>query len=302
MNTPDKIELLRRRTFSEVIGDMFTFIRLNLALILKVHFLLSLPIIILTAGIFVLLFRDHFSLVRTMSSGVFQDSVAFWDDFKTTAVDSMFSMFAVMPVSINTYIIMDRYSRSTTGQVSFEDVWTVFKRKYMPVMIAKLIVAPIMFFTGILLFLPGIAFFTLFLCVELLIIQHGYGIFKAIGRSASIMSKFFWTPFLFCLLFSITYFIFIGLMQFPVMILESVTDLTTGRIDPDSIWSIIAISLRTFNTILGYVVYTIPTVGLSILYFSLREKASLASIMDRIRGIGMEKKITNAYSQGDEQY
>ncbi len=298
----ERIELLRRRTFSEVVGDAFTFIRLNLAVILKVHFLLSLPIIIVTAAIFVLVFRDQFSLVRTISSGVFVDTVAWREGFSRFAVSQLFSMFAMMPVSINTFIIIDRYSQSSTGVVTFEEVAKVAWRKYLPVAIAKLIMAPIVFFSGMLLLLPGIAFYTLFLCVEMLMIQHNFGIFKAISRSSSIMSRFFWTPFLFNLVFLLVYFIFIGMMQLPVMLLEEVTHLSTGMIDPDSIWSIVAMSLRTFNTILGYAIYTIPTVGMGVMYYSLRERASQASIMDRIRSIGIEKQRTNQFSHGEEQY
>jgi hypothetical protein len=302
MSNPDKIVLLRRRTFGEVVGDAFGFIRLNLAVILKVHFLLSLPVIIVTAAVFVLLFRDHFSLIGQLSSGVFEDSVAFRDDMTNFAVARLFTMFAIMPVSINTFVLMDRYSKSATGVVTFEEVWTVAKRKYLPVMLAKLIVAPIIFFTGLLLFLPGIAFFTLFLCVELLIIQHNFGVFKAIGRSASVMSRFFWLPFLYNLVFLVMYLLFVGLMTIPVAILESVTELTTSRIDPGNVWSLVAISLRTFNTVLSYLVYTIPTVAMGMLYFSLRERASQASIMERIRSIGMEKQKRNEFSLGDEQY
>ena len=295
MSTTESIVLLRRRSFGEVVGDTFAFIRLNLAVILKVHFLLSLPIIIVTAAIFVLLFRDHFSLIRTLSSGVFVDSIAFRDDMSNFAVSRLFSMFAMMPVSVNTFLIIDRYSKSATGKVTFEEVTALAWRKYLPVMIAKLLIAPIIFFTGMFLILPGIAFFTLFMCVELLIIQHNFGIFKAIGRSAGIMSRFFWMPFLFNLVFLGVYLLFVGLMQLPVMVLEEVTNLTTGRIDPDSFWSIAAMSLRTFNTILGYITYTIPTVGMGVMYFSLREKASQASIMDRIRSIGMEKTKKNEH-------
>jgi hypothetical protein len=302
MSTTEKIVLLRRRSFGEVVGDSFAFIRLNLAVILKVHFLISLPIIIVTAALFVLLFRDHFSLIRTLSSGVFVDSVAFRDDMSNFAVARLFSLFAMMPVSINTFLILDRYSKSETGVVTFEEVTALAWRKYLPLMISKLIMAPIIFFSGMFLILPGIAFFTLFMCVEMLIIQHNYGIFKAISRSSSIMSRFFWTPFLFNLVFLGVYLLFVALMQLPVVVLEQATDLTTEMIDPDSFWSIAAMSLRTFNTILGYVTYTIPTVAMGVLYFSLREKASQASIMERIRNIGLEKNTKNEFSLGDEQY
>jgi hypothetical protein len=302
MSATERIELLRRRTFGEVVGDAFAFIRLNLAVIMKVHFLLSLPIIIVTAAVFVLVFRDHFSLIRTMSAGVFVDSVAFRDEMSTFAVARLFSLFAVMPVSTNTLLIMDRYSKSATGVVTFEEVWGVAKRKYLPLMLAKLVMAPINFFTGLVFLFPGIAFFTLFLCVEMLIIQHNFGVFKAIGRSSAIMTRFFWMPFLAALVFLGVYALFIALMQLPVKLLEEATDITTGRVDPDSIWSMAVMGLRAFNTVLSYVVYTIPTAAFGVLYFSLREQASQTTMMERIRSIGMEKQKKNAFSLGDEQY
>ncbi len=191
----ERIELLRKRSFGEVVGDTFAFIRLNLAVILKVHFLFSLPVILVTAGIFLLLFRDHFSLLHTIDSGPFEDSIAFRDDFTNSAVSIFFSMMAMIPVSTTTFLIVDRYYHSPTGKVTFEDVVAIAKRKYLLVLAAKLVIAPIIFFTSLILVLPGLAFFTLFMCVELLIIQHNYGIFKAIGKSSNIMTKFFWSPF-----------------------------------------------------------------------------------------------------------
>lgn len=298
----ERIELLRKRTFGEVIGDTFTFIRLNLAVILKVHFLLSLPIIILTAGLFLLLFRDYFSLLHTIDSGPFEDSVAFREDWERRFVSMMFSLMAILPISTNTFLIVDRYYRSSTGKVSFEEVLAVAKRKFLPVMAAKLIMAPIIFFTGLILLLPGLAFFTLFLCVELLIIQHNFGIFKAIGKSSSIMTRFFWSPFLYNLLFLLVYIIFTALMQLPIDILQTAAGLSTETIDMDGPWSIVALAFRTFNTIAGYVLYTIPTVGMALTYYHIRETSSQSTIMERIRSIGVEKSKSTEYRLGDEQY
>lgn len=302
MATQERIELLQRRSFGEIVGDTFTFIRLNLGVLLKVHFLLSLPMVIVTAAVFVLLFRDHFSLIGTVSSGVFEDAVAFRDDVENFMVARLFSMFAVMPVSINTFLVVDRYYRSPDGVVKFEDVSKLALRKYLKVMLAKLIIAPIIFFTGLLLFFPGLAFFTLFLCVEMLIIQHDFGVFKAIGKSSSIMTQHFWNPFLLNFCFITVYLIFIGLMQVPVLVLEQMQDLTVEQVDPDSAWSIAAISFRTFNTILSYVLYTIPTVSMAMMYYSIRERSSQGRIMERIRSIGSPKVKSNAFGLGDEQY
>lgn len=298
----ERIELLRKRGFGEVVGDTFAFIRLNLAVIIKVHFLFSLPVIIVTAGLFLLLFRDYFSLLHAIDTGPFEDSIAFRDNFTGGAVSLLFSMMAMIPVSITTFLIVDRYYHSPTGKVSFDDVVAIAKRKYLPVLAAKLLVAPIIFFTGLILVLPGLAFFTLFMCMELLIIQHNFGVFKAIGKSSNIMTRFFWTPFLNNLLFLLVYVIFTSLMKIPVGILENALELTTTTIDLDSPWTIVVLALKTFNTILGFILYTIPTVAMALMYYSIRETASKATIMERVRAIGTEKKKSPEYRLGDEQY
>jgi hypothetical protein len=61
-------------------------------------------------------------------------------------------------------------------------------------------------------------------------------------------------------------------------------------------------ALRTFNTILGYVIYAIPTVVIGIQYFSVREELSKGRIMERIKGIGLPKTKERDYQLGDEQY
>lgn len=298
----ERIELLRRRKFGEIVGDTFTFIRLNLAVILKVHFLLSLPIIILTATLFVLLFRNHFSLLHTLDAGPFVDSIAWREDQLNGLVSLLFSTMALMPVSINTFLIVDRYYHSPTGKVSFEEVVAIAKRKYLPVLAAKLLLAPIIFFTGLILVLPGIGFYTLFLCVELLIIQHHFSVFKAIGRSSGIMSRHFWAPYLYNLLFLVVYMVFTTLMRIPGSILEEATHLTTTTIDLGSPWSIATMAFKAFNSIAGFILYTIPTVAMALMYYSIREMASQATIMERIRAIGVEKKSQPEFHRGDEQY
>ncbi len=302
MANTEKLELLRRRKPSEIIGDAFTFIRVNLAILLKVHFLVSLPMILVIAAGFLLLFRDQFSLLTTIQSGPFVDAIAVRDSASRYMVSVMFSMLATMPISINTYAIVDVYSRKEDGAVTFEEVWGVLKKKFLPLLGLKVVTAIMIFSAGLFLFIPGLIIYSFLVCAELLIIQHGYGVFKAIGRSFSTMYKVFWDHIWLNILFLAVFVMFGFLMGLPVTLLESMAGFTTGTIDIDSPWTIMAMALRTFNTILSYVIYTIPTVVMAIQYFTIREKLSKASIVERINKIGLEKSKINEYALGDEQY
>jgi hypothetical protein len=312
-NSP-RLELLRRRTFGEIVGDTFAFIRLNLAVILKTHFLISLPIILVTAAIFLLLFRDYFTLLRTIEHGPFIDTTHEQDVWITRLVMGTFSLLAITPISINTFAVVACYQRSSTGVVTFEEVWQVVRRKYLLVFLAKIIIAFIVILSGIFLLVPTFMFYTFFLCVELLIIQHNFSPFKAIGHSTNIMSKYFWMPLLVNLLFLLVFSLLTGfgfqnifggngIMELPIYLLDSVTNYTTTVRDENGVMTIVFLSLRTFNLIAGYILYTIPTVASAILYYSIREKLSQANIMDRIRNIGLEKKKkVNEFQLADEEY
>ena len=71
MENSKQLNLLKARNFGEKISDAFSLIRINLGVMLKAQFLISLPIIIVTAALFVLVFRDYFSLLSSIESGPF---------------------------------------------------------------------------------------------------------------------------------------------------------------------------------------------------------------------------------------
>lgn len=302
MANTEKINLLKRRSFSETVGDAFTFIRTNLAILIKVNFLISLPLILIIAGAFLLLFRDHFSLLSTIQSGPFVDSIAMRDSFTTYMVSMLFSMLATIPVSISTYAVFDVYSRKEDGIVKFEEVAAVLKRKFLPLLGFKIVMAIAMVISGFFAIIPAFVIYSFLLCSELLIIQHDYGVFKAINKSFSIVNKVFWDVVWLNFLFLLVFVLFGVLMGLPVSLLESMSGFATGTIDLDSPLTIVAMALRTFNTILSYVIYVIPTAVMGIQYYTIRERLSKESIVERINSIGLEKTKKNEFQLGDEQY
>lgn len=297
----EELKLLKNRTGGERLADTLNFLRINLGILIRTHFLLSLPVIIVTAALFVVLFPDYFSLLGTIGTGPFQDTIAERTERTQTFIELLFSTFAVMPIGINTLIVFDQYARNNGAPVKFEGVWASFKRHFLKLYIAKVLMAIVIGFASLLLIIPGLVFYNLFLLTEMLILQNGFSIGKAIGRSTSVMSTAFWTPFW----TNLGFFLIMGAaalaMAGMVPLFEWIASLLVMDIREGSFLSILGISIGIFNTILGYMLYMLPSAGAGIQYFTLREEIGRTNITQRIRAIGTDEVPVHQL-RADEEY
>lgn len=313
-----KLNLNKNRTFGEKLGDTFNFARLNAGVFLQVQFFISLPIIILFAGIFYLLFTDYFSLLGTIDSGVFIDDVSRRrENWSWFIQNILFPAVAVLPVSATTFIIVDRYEQSESGKLTFQEVTKAIGKQLPKLMAAKLIMLPMILFLMLTVLLPEeigfkiffavllaplcIIMYTLFTCVELLILQHQYPIFRALSYSSKIIMRYFWASFGSNIVILIIYLFLTFAMEFPALVLDTLEGITIFDIDLDSFWSLFASALRGFSSIAGFLLFAFVSINASIQYFSFKEQNNRTNIMDRIRTIGEELPAENIYAE-DEQY
>ncbi|HHG85822.1 MAG TPA: hypothetical protein ENJ82_13830 [Bacteroidetes bacterium] len=320
MENSKQLNLPKVRTFGEKFSDSFKFIRINLSVLLRAHFVVSLPIIVLTAGFFVLVFRDHFSLLQTIESGPFADSIVMRDNFTRFGVFTVFAYLAVIPVSIVTMSILDVFVKGNGEKADFALVMANLKKKYFRLFLLKLLISPLAILCAfliflpmgpalsgfnvalaILLFIPGLIFYNLFICADLLVFQHDYAIGLAISRTWAIMSRNFWTALPTSAGIMLLYFVFCLMLMIPLEILELIKGMTSGYVAPDSFWGIFLVTLRGFNTLLSLSLFSLPVVMAGIEYFTIRETNSRAGIMERIRLIGVSEEKQNVYAE-EEQY
>ena len=318
MESTERLNLNLSRTFSEKLGDTFKFIRLNAGVLLQTHLFISLPLIILSAGLLFLLFRDYFSLISTVDSGIFIDEVRFRRENYSWAIQNLlFPALAVLPVSANTLLVMNLYEKKKGEKVTFQEVWKQVPKQFTRVMLAKLVMLPIILFAqfpvlfpdddGAKIFLAlffgivGMIFYTLFSCVEMLILQHDYPIFKAMGRSSKIMNRFFWPTLGLHVVILIVYLFMTFAMEFPAMIIDTLEGISVLDMDMDGFWPIFSSALRAFSGIAGFLLFTIPAATVGINYFSIKEQTNRSNIMERIQSIGVVQQPEDIYAE-DEQY
>lgn len=297
----ERLELLRGRSYAETLSDTFAFVRLNLAVLLKANFLIALPFILGFAAIYVLAFRDYFSLVTSIESGPFVTALSVEEQFDELLVYWTFQFLAAAPVSIVTLIVVHLYAGSGGEPVTVAAVWNVFRKRFLAIFIAKLIMMPFIVLPGFILFAPGVAFYTLFLVVEMLMLQHQYPVFRAIQRSARLMTQNFWTAFGVSATMLGLYVVISLMMAVPLNLLELSEQIGIDFSDRESAWGIAMIAFRGFITIAGYLLFLVPATAVGIQYFSLKERMARSGIMQRIRMIGQAEAKEDIYLE-DEQY
>lgn len=306
------------RNFSEKLGDTFKFIRLNAGVLLQTHLFISLPIIILTAGLFFVLFREYFSLISTIDSGIFIDEVTYRrENYSWVLQNILFPAMAVLPVSANTLLVMHLYDKHPDKKLTFQDVWKAAPRQLTRLMLAKLVMLPIILiaefpvifpeediakiFLAVFFSIVGLIFYTLFSCVEMLMLQHDYTVFKAMGRSSKIMNRFFWPTLGLNLVILVVYLFMTFAMEFPALIIDTLEGVSVLDMDMDGFWPIFSQALRAFSGIAGFLLFTIPAATIGLNYFSIKEQTNRSNIMERIKSIGVAPKPEDIYTE-DEQY
>lgn len=318
MISKELLNLNQTRSFGEKLGDSFAFVRLNAAVLLQTHLLVSLPIIIVIAAVFFLLFNGYFSLLDIVDSGPFFDEVA--DRFNSNSwfvQTILFPAFAVIPISANTLLVMNVYEQSGKDTLTFNDIRPELK-KLPRLLLTKLIMLPIMFFPFLLL-IPtmeegarivlvilligpiALIFYTLLTCAELLVLQHQYPPFKAIGRSFSVMGKHFWPSYGVHIVIVGLYLITTALLETPAWVADNLEGVAVLDWDMDDFWAGFGKALHAFSALAGYLLYMLPPITAGIVYFSIKEQVQRKNIMERINLIGVEEQPENIYTE-DEQY
>lgn len=318
MVSTERLELSKSRTFGEKLGDSFTFLRLNAGILLKTHLLLTIPLVLLVAGIFLLVFQDYFSLLDTIETGPFQDSVADRANSDVWFVQNLLFPSLVMSlVSLNSLLVFHLYERNPGQTLTFQNVLSAARKHYPKLLLAKLalfiaifgpqllvlaadyIVVRVLF--SLLLGLISLVFYNLATCTELLILQHNYSPAKAINKSYAVMQRNFFDGLWVNGVTLLIFFLLSIAMQIPTWILENWQEIGLGEMNAGSSFELFAAILTAFSTLIGYLLFTLPASAAGILFFSIKERTNRAGIMERIQSLGVSEPQENIYLE-DEQY
>lgn len=297
----EKIDVHRWREFGEELVTVFSFIRLNLGGILQSLLFIAGPFLLLVAVGFVFLFEDYFSLSMEATESPFVDDTGLEGWAMGKLVRYAFSFLAYAFVSLVMFEYVYLYAASRTGDVPLKMVWTRFRKDFFKVMLAKIIMLPMIAISAFCLAFPGMFMYSALGGAEMAIIQERANPFEAIGKSFSLMGKYFWgTVLLVFVLFMMEGFIGLLFAQVP-NVLGFLKDAVALEIDENSTWKVIMGIFSGLSHIISYLLFAVPTIGLGLRYYACMEDRDGRQLKGKIRRIGAPEAEWNIFEE-DEEY
>lgn len=297
----EKIDVHRWREFGEELSTVFAFIRKNLGGILQSLLFIAGPFLLLVAVGFVFLFEDYFSLSMEENNSPFVDDSGVKGWFVAKFVQYGFSFVAYALVSLVMFEYVYLYAGSRTGEVTLKMVWSRFRKDFFKVMLAKIIMLPMIAVSTFCLVFPGVFMYAALGGTEMAIIQEKANPFQAIGKSFSLMGKYFWgTVGIVSVLFLMEGFIGLLFGQVP-NILGYVKDAVVVEIDANSAWKVIMGVFSGLSHIISYLLFSITTIGMGLRYYACMEDRDGRQLKAKIRRIGAPEAEWNIFEE-DEEY
>lgn len=282
-----KIELRKIRDFGANLSDTFEFIRQNFKPLLASFFAIS--------GIFILLQAISYG---TFESGIFRGvhlggtisnraNIFLGQNLFQHYLSWSFFLFIFftwlgftsMNVCVGSY--MKYYDQHQGEKPGIEEVWNIFKRYYLKVLILSIPVAIITIIGYFLCLLPGIFLSVVFVPFPWVLMMEDASLGEGMQRCFGLTKEFFWISFGIYLVAYLIYSFASGIIGVMIGGLTGVITYLTTR-DLSSTIGIVTSVLRVFT----YLFYTIFLVSAMLQYFSLVEQRDATGMLQKIDKIG----------------
>lgn len=295
-----KIELRKIRDFGANLSDTFEFIRQNFKPLLMSFFAISGIFILLQAISYGAFEYKFFGNISRSAAGVGANNLLFMEGMFSHYFTWPFYLYmvfawlgyAAMNVCAGAYV--KYYNSHQQESPGVEDVWKIFKKYFLRVLIYTIPVA-ILASVGFLFFiLPGIFLTVVFVPFPWVLMMEDASLGDAIQRCFELNRKFFWQSLGIYLIAFIIYSFASGVLGLLIGGLAGLIGYFTTR-NIGSTIGIVTSVLRVFT----YLFYIIFLVSAMLQYFNLTEQHDATGIMQRIDQMGN----ANDKNQGTaEQY
>lgn len=299
MRKDDNLEIEREMTFGDNFSGTFIFIRENAGQLFKSIFLIAGPFILMGAILLGFFFPGYFDLGGKVDSGPFVDQTFFETYGMKNILRVAFFLITSSLISMVTFEYVYLYTISEGREVTFRQVWDRFRKDFFRLIIAKLIMWPCIILASACIGLPGIILYVLWGGVELIIIEKRVGPFTALSQSWSLMKQYWGTGFVLMLLLMVIITILWVLFNIPAWILEGGQILTT--VEENETGRQVAYIIHAVSQLIVHLLFLLPTIAISLRYYSVKEEHYREGIVRRIRSIGQHINAEDIYKE-DEQY
>ncbi|MGH2642371.1 MAG: hypothetical protein ACRDE2_00355 [Chitinophagaceae bacterium] len=285
-----KIELRKIRDFGNNLSDTFEFIRQNFKPLLLSFFAISGIFILLQAISYGTFESNIFRSVHIQGNAMIGSQLFLGRNILMYYFSWAFFLyiffawlgFASMNVCVGAY--MKYYNQHQGEQPDLEQVWNIFKRYYLKILILSIPVGIITIIGYFLCLLPGIFLTIIFIPFPWILIMEDASLGEGIQRCFELTKSFFWISFGIYLVAYLIYSFASGIIGIMIgAIAGLITYLTTK--DLGSTITIVTSVLRVFT----YLFYSIFLVSSMLHYFNLVEQRDATGMLQKIDQIGNDR-------------
>jgi hypothetical protein len=308
METFQKIDLRRARSFGEILNATFAFIHQNFKKLGKTILFIVGPFILLSA-----VFSGWYNAgaFNVQSASAFSNVIPFLFLLFFSSLGTV-----VLVTVVCEYVVV--YMNKTNNEFEMDDVWRAVRQDFWMLLGTCLGVA---IAGGLALFLsiiPGAFFASLFgpvLAVPLVIVvlllpavylvapmsiapmmrvSERLGFFAALLRCFKLVANSQWRVFGLLLVTFLIYFALAFIFYLPQYVLSFWLGLHAAQQNAVSDFRFLFIATSTIAIVAGYFFYVIPTLAVAFQYFSLVERKEAPGLMEKIEQIGASSNAENA--------
>lgn len=277
-----KIELRKIRDFGEVINDTFVFIGQNWKQLLKSYAVIC--------GFFVVA-SLAFSILNQIKAAEFINSMG--NTFTTSpmsrfgaygwesALAGLFAVLSYTSAHLTTLAYIAVYREKGDQPAELEEVWSYFKFYFLRVVGASILLGIGLFIGFILCLVPGFYLWPAFSLVTSIMVFENTTLGYAFSRSFQLIKENYWSTLGVLVISSIIVYVAMMVFVLPISLINVSSLLTTGHHINSTVLIITAVAQHICQ-----VFYTMPTIAIAFVYFSLTEQKDNTGLLDRINNLG----------------
>jgi hypothetical protein len=281
----NKIELYRQRDFGQVISTTFDFIRQNFKEIFKALLYICGPVLLLIA-IFQNMYLSQYLRFSGDPSDPFSALSMYSNPYYYLTILLSVLEYSLMCCVIFGYISL--YSKKGPGNVSFQDVLDVVKRKAGIIILSFIVMIIIIIVGYILLVIPGIYMSVALMGLPMFILHEELGIGDAISKAFTLIKGHWWQTFGIVIVLSLITYILILLISSPLLIfggINALHSISSGENAFDAMGTVIQ-AFTIIASVLSLFAYLIIYTGIAVQYFSLSEEKFHVGAQQKVSELG----------------
>lgn len=279
----NKIELYQQRDFGQVISATFDFIRQNFKPIFKSLLFICGPVLLLLLVFQHLYLSSIFTNYRPGSSNLL---AIYTSPYYFASIFLGLLENGIVCCVIYGYISL--YGKKGHGNVSFQDVLDLVKRKVGIIILATIVVGIMMVVGFVFLLIPGIFLGIATIAVPAIILNEELGIGEAISKSFKLTSGSWWETFGIVLVLYLITALLMGILSIPAYIIGLVNvfhSASSGESPAEALGTMVTI-LTIVVGVLKVFVYMIMYVGIAFQYYSLTEEKYHVGAQQKVNELG----------------